>query len=95
MENYFDACPGVQDPGGGQASKVQRAQRADAGHGHHKARDAKCPRGLFVTELPHHGHSQRLRTAGFFQNRAGQFTFCYLCRTVYSMYAPFMGLTAC
>ena len=37
-------------------------------HGHHKAGDAQCPCGLFVTELPHHGHGQRLCAAGFLQN---------------------------
>jgi len=37
-------------------------------HGYDQTRDAQCPRGLFVTELPHHGHSQRLCAAGFFQN---------------------------
>ena len=37
-------------------------------HGHHQTRDSQCPRGLFVTELPHHGHSQGLCAAGFLQN---------------------------
>lgn len=34
-------------------------------HGHHQAGDAQCPCSFFVTELPHHGHSQRLRAFGF------------------------------
>ena len=37
-------------------------------HGHDKTRDAQCPCGFFIAELPHHGHSQCLRAAGFFQN---------------------------
>ena len=37
-------------------------------HGHHQTCDTKRPCGFFVAELAHHGHSQGLCAAGFFQN---------------------------
>ena len=54
----------------GQRNEDDKSCIKEHRHGHHQTRDAQCPRGLFVTELPHHGHSQRLRAAGFFQNGA-------------------------
>ena len=52
----------------GQRDEDDEAGIEEDRHGHHKAGDAQCPCGFFVTELPHHGHGQRLRAAGFLQN---------------------------
>ena len=52
----------------GQRNEDDKSCIKEHRHGHHQTRDAQCPRGLFVTELPHHGHSQRLCAAGLLQN---------------------------